>query len=303
MPLPYTAFLFVLATVLSYILLKIDVPTTWKSLLTVAVAHTFLCSRVQYRSEKVWLLKQYSYLLFCSYTIDFVLITIPFFLLNPIFGITTCVTAIFYAAFCSLLLQKPKISIVVPSPFFVKSSFLWHAQMRYLIPCAWIFILIFIIIGHLNDNPNLAFVAFGGGTFLACVATIFQSEKLDFIQIYTDEKQFIKRTIIETVLNTIIFMLPLAMVMIFLFPDNRWIILLVFASVILLNINALWIKYAFFPAQSLVLVLFPVSLVFFGTLATTIYGLVLLPIYYALLFRFYKKNIRKILMNDERIDN
>jgi hypothetical protein len=251
----------------------------------------------------VWLLKQYSYLLFCSYAIDFVLIAILFFLLNPVFGIITCVTAILYAAFRSLSLQKPKISIVMPSLFFVKSSFLWHAQMRYLLPCTWIFITIFIIVGRLNDNPNLAFVAFGGGTLLACISTIFQSENLDFIQIYVNEHRFIKQTIIETVLNTIIFILPLAVVMIFLFPDNRWITSLIFVSVILLNINALWLKYAFFPAQSLVLVLFPVSLVFFGALATTIYGLVLVPVYYALLFRFYKKNIRKILMNNERVDN
>jgi hypothetical protein len=295
MPLIYSILLFLAGAFFSYILLKIDVPMSWKSLLPVVGAYIFLCSRVRYRNEKVWLLKQYPRLLFSSYVVDFLLISVPFFLLNPVYGIIACVVAIIYAIFRSLSLRKLKINVVIPSPFFLKSSFLWHAQMRYLFPCALIFILIFIIIGRLNENPNLAFVAFGGGAFLACLTTIFQSEKRDFIQIYINEYRFLKQTLIETVRNTIVFMLPPTMAMFFLFPDKLWVTLLIVFSVILLNINALWIKYAFYPSQILASVLFLVSLTFLGALATTIYGLVLVPLYYIFVFQLCKKNIRQIL--------
>ena len=302
-PIPYIVLLFILAVSLMSILLTIDVPITWKSLSAAVLIYVFLCSQTQYQSEKVWFLKQYKYMLSTSYIVDFLFLTIPFFLLNPIFGIITCVVAVFCGVFRAHLLRKPKINIIIQSPFFIKSSYLWHAQMRYLFPLTLIFIATFIIIGRLNENPNLAFVVFGGGVFLACLTTIFQMEKSDFVQMYINEWHFMKQTAKEVTFNTISFGLLPTLMMFFLFPNKWWIALLMVLSIILLNTNALWIKYAFFPSPTLALILFLVSIVFLGAIAATIYGLLLVPVYYALLFRVCKNNIQKILAHNERIDN
>jgi hypothetical protein len=299
-PLFYSVLLLFSAIACSIVLLKIEVPVTWVSLLAVACTHIYLCSQIQYRQGKKWLLKQYTYLLFCSYAVDFLLIAIPFFLLNPFLGIGACTTGVLCAVCRSLSAPRSKTSIVIPSPFFVKSAFLWHSQMRYLFPCTWIFIAALIIIGYVNENPNLAFVAFGGGVFLACLSAIFQSEKSDFIQIYVSEQRFIKQTLIETILNSILFMLPLMIIMLFLFSEKWLITLLAGITVLLLNINMLWIKYAFYPSMQLAFVLFLTSLVLLGALASTLHGLILVPVYYAFVFHFYKKNIRKIIANNER---
>ena len=302
-PIPYIVLLLILAVGLMSILVMIDVPTTWKNLLVVICIYAALCNQVRYQNEKLWFLKQYTFLFQATYIIDFLLITIPFFLLNPIFGIVTCVVSVLYGILRARLLRKSKIDIITPSPFFVKSSYLWHAKMRYLFPFTWIFITIFIIIGYLNENPNLSFVIFGGGIFLTCLAAIFQSEKSDFVQIYINERHFMERTIKETVINTIFFGLPPTTMMFFLFPDKWWVGLLIIVSTILMNINTLWIKYAFYPSSALASVLFIASLFFLSGLAVTIYGLLFLPIYYAFLFQLCKKNIQKILISDERVDN
>jgi len=302
-PLIYSTFILVLTMGLVYVLVLITIPVTLKSVLIAVFVHIFLCHSVRYRNEKVLLLKQYKNALSSAYIIDFLLIAVPFFLLNPVFGAVACVTAVLYGMFRAKSLRKPRVSLVVPSPFFVKSSYLWHAQMRYLLPFAWISIIAFIIIGRLHDNPNLAFVAFVGGTFLACFVTVFQSEKADFVQIYISEQRFLRQTLIETVFNTLIFVLPSAIAMLVLFSEKWWAVLLAIASITALNVNVLWIKYAFYPSQMLSFVLFLLSLFFLGALATTIYGLLLVPIYYAFLFRLCKKNTRKLLMNYERADN
>ena len=303
-PIGYTVFLLLCAAALSFVLLKIEAAVTWKSLLAAAGVHVALCSLVRYSDEKRQFLKQYKQTLFVSYVADFLLLSLPFFLINPFFGMATVATAFLYGMYRSLSLQKRKMNVVIPSPFFVKSSFLWHAKTRYLFPTVWISMLIFIIIGYVHQNPNLAFAALAVGA-LAILSTIFQIEKADFIQIYINEWHFMRRTLIETLCNSTLFLLPFTILLLFLFPENWLITLLVFACAVLLNINALWLKYAFYPSLLIAFIMLIMSLFFLGglTIALYGYGVILIPIYFAFLFRFCKNNIRQILNNNERIDN
>ena len=303
-PIGYSVFLLICAMALLFALLKIEVAVTWKSLLTVSVVHVFLCSQVRYSDEKRQFLKQYKHSLLFLYVTDFLLIAISFFLLNLFFGMATFVTAVLYGLYRSLSLQKRKISVVIPSPFFVKSSFLWHANMRYLFPPVWVGMVVFTILGYVHHNPNLAFAALVVGT-LAIFSTIFQTEKVDFVQMYIDERHFMKRTFIETLCNSTLFLLPFAIAIFFLFPDNRLTTLLVFACALLVITNMLWLKYAFYPSALLAFIMLMMSLFFLGGLSIALYGygLLFIPIYFTFLFGYCKKNIRQILNNNERIDN
>lgn len=298
-PFVYKILMFLLIGGVVVFLSKVVLVLTWKSFVVALIVHTFICSRIKYSGKKRYYLKQYKYLLPLSYFVDFVLVAIPFFITNIWLGLVTVLSSALFAIYRT----KPiinKFSIpVLPSVFFVNSSFLWHAKSRYFLPVSWALIIMLTIIAFIHQNYNLALVVFAAGSFFSFFVTIFQNESHEFIQVYVSPKHFIKQTISETIINSVIFMLIPTILLLVFFPHRAGVTLSAFISLLLTTLNMIFVKYALFPSLPIALFVFVASLALIGALAISVYGAMLIPFYYVLIFYYYRSNIRKIICNNE----
>lgn len=301
-PFPYVLLLSAMALLLGYVLLKIDIPLTWQSIAGVVIIQFFLCSRINYKADKRLFLKQYRGLYPLSVFIDSFLLSIPFILVNGYLWMTAVIVAFLYSALDLSARRSVKLRLVLPSPFFMKSSYLWHAQQRYMLPVIWILIVLIIVIAYLNDNYNLGIVVLGGGAFIGFLATILKTEDADFVRMYVSTRHFVTRTLVETLYNTALYLFPLVAALFFLFPAERRITLLFFPAVLLINVQLLWTKYAFYPSSLLAAVIFFFGLLLQGALSITLYGIVIVPVYTVVLYFLFLKNIRTIISVNERIN-
>lgn len=298
-PFVYKILMFLLLVGVVVFLSKVTLVLTWKSFVVALIVHTFICSRIKYSGKKRYYLKQYKYLLPLSYFVDFVLVAIPFFITNIWLGLVTVLSSALFAIYRT----KPiinKFSIpVLPSVFFVNSSFLWHAKSRYFLPVSWALIIMLTIIAFIHQNYNLALVVFAAGSFFSFFVTIFQNESHEFIQVYVSPKHFIKQTISETIINSVIFTLIPTILLLVFFPHRAGVTLSAFISLLLTTLNMIFVKYALFPSLPIALFVFVASLALIGALAISVYGAMLIPFYYVLIFYYYRSNIRKIICNNE----
>ncbi|WP_298647794.1 hypothetical protein [uncultured Proteiniphilum sp.] len=294
-PFPYAFLLSAMALLLGYVLLKIDIPVTWQSIAGAIVIQFFLCSRINYRADKRLFLRQYRDLYPLSVFIDSFFLSLPFVLVNGYLWMTAVIVAFLYSALDLSARRSVKLRPVLPSPFFMKSSYLWHAQQRYILPVIWILIALFIVIAYIHDNYNLGIVVLGGGTFIGFLATIMETEEADFVQMYINTKHFITRTLLETLYNTALYLFPLVAALFFLFPAERMVTLLFFPAVLLINVQLLWTKYAFYPSAPLATVIFFFGLLLQGALSITLYGIIIVPVYTVILYFLFIKNIRAII--------
>jgi hypothetical protein len=171
-----------MALLLGYALLKIDIPVTWQSIVGVIIIQFFFCSRISYRLDKRLFLKQYRRMYPLSVFIDSFLLSVPFALVNGYLWITAVMVSFLYSVLDLSARGSIKIRPVLPSPFFMKSSYLWHAQQRYVLPVIWVLILLFMVISYLHDNYNLGMVVLAGGTLIGSMVTILETEEVDFLQ-------------------------------------------------------------------------------------------------------------------------
>lgn len=217
-PFPYVLLLSVMALLLGYVLLKMDISVTRQSIIGVVIIQFFLCSRINYNVDKRLFLKQYRGLYPLSVFIDSFLLSIPFVLVNGYLWMTAVIVAFLYSVLDLSAQRSVKFRPVLPSPFFMKSSYLWHAQQRYLLPVIWILIILIIVIAYLHDNYNLGIVVLGGGAFIGFLATILETEEADFVRMYLSPRHFVMRTLVETLYNTALYLFPLVVALFFLFP-------------------------------------------------------------------------------------
>lgn len=302
-PFVYKILIFLLLGGVVAFLSKVMLVLTWKSFVVALALHIFICSRIKYSDNKIYYMKQYKYLLPLSYFVDFVLVSIPFFIIDILLGLITILSSALFAMYSSMPI-KNKLSIpVLPSMLFVKRSYLWHAKSRYFLPISWALTIIMSIIAFIHQNYNLALVAFAAGSFFSFFVTVFQNESDEFVQIYVSPKHFIKQTISETIINSVIFMLIPSILLLVFFPHRAGVTLLVFISLLLTTLNMLFVKYALFPSLPIALFVFVASLALIGALAISVYGAVLIPFYYVLIFYYYRRNIRKIICNNETSSN
>lgn len=294
-PLVYKILISLLIVGALLFLSKVELELTWKSTVITLGIHLFLCSRIKYSREKNLYLKQYKHVLMLSYFIDFVLISISFLLINVWLGLTTIVLSLLWATYRSNPLEKSFSLPVLPSRFFMTGSFLWHAKSRYFLPASWILIIMFIITGFIHQNFNLAMVAFVGGVFFSLLITVFQMESYEFIQTYITPEHFIRQSIKETLLNSVVFMSLPAIILLLLFPQQVIVALLTFVALLLIGLNMVFVKYALYPSLPIALFLLLVSMALIAALLISIYGAILIPLYYILIFYLYRNNVRKII--------
>lgn len=302
-PFPYVLLLSAITILLGYVLLKIDIPATWQSITGVVIIQLFFCSRINYRVDKRLFLRQYPGLYPLSIFIDSFLLSLPFILVNIYLWITAVIVSFFYTVFDLSARHSIKIRPILPSPFFMKSSYLWHAQQRYLLPIIWFLIAIFIVIAYLHDNYNLGIVVLMAGSLIGFLATIMETEGADFVRMYISTKHFVTRTLSETLYNTSLYLFPWVVMLFILFPTEWMITLFFFPAFLLLNVQLLWTKYAFYPSALLAGVIFFCGLLFQMALCITLYGIVIVPVYTVVLYLILKKSIRSILSIDERTNH
>ena len=298
-PLPYVVLLSAIAIVLGYVLLKVDIPVTWQSIVGAIIIQFFFCSRINYTSDKRLFLKQYPKLYPLSVFMDCFLLALPFALVNGYLWVTAVMVSFAYAALDLPARHAIKIRLVLPSPFFMKSSYLWHARQRYLLPVIWVLIAISIVMAYLHDNYNLGIVAMAGGSLIGFLSTIIETEETDFVRIYISTQHFVKRTLSETLYNTSLYLLPLVVALCVLFPAKWMVTLLFLPAILLLNVQLLWTKYAFYPSALLAGVIYFCGLMFQLALSITLYGLVIVPVYTVVLYFIFLKNIRSIISADK----
>ena len=298
-PFPYVFLLSAIAILLGYVLLKVDIPVTWQSIVGAIIIQFFFCSRIHYRMDKRLFLKQYPKLYPLSVFTDCFLLSLPFILANGYLWVTAVMVSFVYSSLDLPARHAIKIRPVLPSPFFMKSSYLWHAQQRHLLPVIWILIVISIVMAYLHDNYNLGIVAMAGGSLIAFLATIIETEEIDFVRMYISTKHFVKRTLSETLYNTSLYLLPLVVALCVLFPAKWLVTLLFLPAILLLNVQLLWTKYAFYPSALLAGVIFFCGLMFQLALSITLYGLVIVPVYTVVLYFIFLKNIRSIISADK----
>lgn len=302
-PVVYIILLTAIIFVVTYMLLKIDVAVTYKSLSIAGIIQLILCQQIRQGVDKQMLLKQYPYLFKYYRLIDYFFIACIFLFVDTAFWFVALAVSFLYTLIGGWFSGNvPKMRIVLPSPFFVKSSYLWHSKHRYLLPVMWTSIVVLVIIACVKDNYNLGIVAMGGGSFVAFLFTIMQYEKIDFLRMYEDVSRFMLQTFRETVVNTAIFILLPTLCLLSFFPEECLITVMVIMAVFLLNIHLLWIKYLFYPSDVLGGVMFVAGIFLQWVMVASIYGLIALPVYYYLLYRQCKKNIHSILSNYERSD-
>lgn len=302
-PLMYLVVLSVFIVLVAWALITADIAVTWKSLSIVAIVQLFSCSQLRYRNNKKEFLRQFPRLYLSSLWIDVFLTTLPFLLIHPLCWMTAACLALLYMLFLirinnEIHIKKPHIS----SPFFVKSSYLWHSQFRVFVPAVWLFIVVISVIARVHDNFNLAIVVFYGGAFISILAIIFQKEERDFVTIYLNARHFMRRTLEEIVMNTVIFTFPIAILLLFLFPSEWKIIGLSFLSLHFISVNMLWIKYIFYPSLLLAGLFFFVGIAIQAACVFSIYGIALIPFYYYALYFFCRKRVGKYFIENERID-
>jgi hypothetical protein len=287
----------------AYILLKIDVAVTYKSLSITGIIQLILCQQIRQDTDKQMLLKQYPYLFRYYKLIDYFFIAFIFLFVRVAFWFVALAVSFLYTLIGGWFSGNvPKMRRVLPSPFFVKSSYLWHSRHRYLLPVMWTGIVVLVVIAYGTDNYYLGIVAMGVGSFVASLFTIMQYEKIDFLRMYEDASSFMSQTFRETAVNTAIFILSPTLCLLCFFPAEWYITVMVMVAVFLLNIHLLWIKYLFYPSDVLGGVMFVTGIFLLWAMVVSIYGLIALPVYYYLLYRQCKKNIHHILSNYERSD-
>ncbi len=238
-----------------------------------------------------------------SLFIDIFFTTLPFLLLHILLWFAAmfagiCYTLISTKTDTAIKINKP----TLPSPFFPKSAYLWHSQFRVFLPALWLFMAAIAIIARVHDNFNLAIVVFCGGIFISLLSVILQKEESDFIVIYLNSSHFRKRTTMETLLSTTIVALPLSIALLVLFPSGWWIILLSTASILLISLNLLWIKYIFYPSILLASLFFFVGMAIQAICVFSIYTLVLIPIYNFGLYFLFKRRTDNYFAQNERIN-
>lgn len=96
-----------------------------------------------------------------------------------------------------------------------------------------------------------------------------------------------------------IFSMPLVAVMIVLFPTKWPISLAIFLALTIIAIMLSIIKYAFYPSLTLATVVFVIGLFITSALAVSIYGIALIPIYFAVIYYQFSKNLSKLFKENE----
>lgn len=287
---------------LAYFLTRLNIEASWQTVSITSAIYIILFSRIEYKPEHRLLLKQYPNAFYTSVAIDALLISVPFYFVNIISGVTTSMLALVLSLLFVKYEGKPKINPVVPSPFFIKGSYMWHSKMRYLLPMVWLVSLLLIVIVRVHDNYNLATVILGVGVIISFASTIMQAEDQSFVQIYLNKKHFIKTNLKETIYNSVIFILPMVAVMIILFPSKWYISLIMLVAIMVITVMLSVTKYAFYPSLTLALVIFVIGLLAVGALAVSLYGIALIPIYFAVLYYQYSKNVSKLLNENEETE-
>ena len=301
---PFVYLLIIVSSLLglAYFLSRLNIDATWQTVSIASAIYIILFSRIEYRTEQRLLLKQYPNAFFTSVAIDASLISVPFYFVNIISGVITSILALVLSLIFVKYDGKPKINPVVPSPFFIKGSYMWHSKVRYLLPMVWLVSLLFIVVARVHDNYNLATVSLGVGAFISFASTIMQAEDKSFVQIYLNKKHFIKTNLKETIYNSVIFALPMVAIMIMLFPSKWYISLIMLVAIMVITVMLSITKYAFYPSLTLALVIFVIGLLAVGALAASLYGIALIPIYFAILYYQYSKNISKLLNENEETE-
>ncbi len=300
-PVLYLVLLSVFAVSASWALLRTDIAVTWKSGVAVAAIQWLICTRLKYQNNKKELLNQYPRLYAASLLVDALFATLPFLLAHIYFWLIAMAVAVGYVVFSVQKKEGIRVKqITLPSPIFVKSAYLWHAQFRVFLPTLWLFIIVIAVIARVHDNFNLAIVTYCVGIFISVTSIILQKEEPDFIAIYINSTRFRKRTLSETLVNTLLFALPLAVLLLILFPTQWQIIALSFFCVLLISIHLLWIKYIFYPSMLLASLFFAIGIFIQAVCALSPYTLPLIPAYYLLLYNIFKKKTTHYFAGNER---
>lgn len=295
-PVAYLLLLLLMILAAGYVILKIEVPVNWKSLFVVAVVQLLLCMQIPRNADRKMLLKQYPGVYKWDRFLNYFLISGLFLLLALPFWLVALGVSLLLM-WCDELVSCKGIGsrIVLPSPFFLKSSYLWHSRLRYLLPVIWIGILTLEVIAFRVENYELAVVSTGGGSLIAFLVVVMRYEKSDFLRMYVNSSHFMKQTFQETIVNTAVFMILPVVLLLSFFPQQWHVSMLVVLLVEVFNIHLLWIKYLFYPSEALGEVMLIISMLLQWVMVVSIYGVVLLPLYYWLLFRQCKRNIGALI--------
>lgn len=303
-PFVYLVLLSVLALSTGWLLLRAEIPVTWKSLSVVATLQLFICTRLKYRSDKKEFLNQYPKLYVVSLFLDTLFTTLPFFLVDFYFGFVAVTVAVLYIIFSAHTNNRIRVKpLVIPSILFPKSAYLWHSQFRVFLPAVWLFIVVISSIAYIHENFNLAIVVFNGGFFVSIIAVILQKEESDFIRIYLNSTHFRRQTTQETLISATIFVLPLTVLLLLLFPLEWGVIIVSFLSILLISVNLLWVKYIFYPSIVLASLFFFVGIAVQSALAISQYGLALIPFYHLGIYHFLRKRTNHYFIENERINH
>ena len=293
----------IFALAAGWALLKADIPVTWRSLSVAAMLQLLVCTRLKYPDNKKELLNQYPELYPASLLTDTLLTTLPFLWVHAYFWLIAIAVAVLYVIFTVRKNEGIQVKrLTIPSPFFPQSAYLWHSQFRVFLPALWFFIVAIAVIASVHENFNLAVVMYSGGISVSVLAIILQKEEQDFIYIYLNSAHFRKRITQETLISATTLALPLAVLLLILFPAEWRIIALIFACILLINIHLLWIKYIFYPSELLAALFFFAGTAVQATLAFSYYGLAMIPFYYLGLYYFLKRKTDNYFAGNERID-
>lgn len=302
-PIVYLVIFSVFALVAGWTLLKADIPVTWKSLSVAAMLQLLVCTHLKYPDNKKELLNQCPKLYPASLLTDTLLTTLPFLGVHAYFWLIAVAVAVLYVIFTVWKNEGTQGKrLTIPSPFFVKSAYLWHSQFRVFLPVLWLFIVVIAVIARVHENFNLAVVMYCGGISVSVLAILLQKEKQDFIYIYLNSTHFRKRITQETLISATTLALPLAVLLLILFPAEWRIIALIFACILLISIHLLWVKYIFYPSELLAALFFFAGIAVQATLAFSYYGLAVIPFYYLGLYYFLKRKTDNYFAGNERID-
>jgi hypothetical protein len=227
--------------------------------------------------ELLRLNKNFKIILFCEYFIYL----LPFYI---IFLLKKEFVLFFgFIVLKIILLNVPKINLkTIPYPFQLFNPF-WHITFRkykliYLVPI--IPFLIYIAIDYKNEN--IIYFTFVLLALISCMPS-FERERFEEIKASPFEpEKYLFRQFKNSIINTSLLILPIAIVLFFLL---KWNLLLFLLVVLIIPIINILLKYTFFTNSFLQQIAF----VFFVGLTVTMFGIPLLAIPY-----LYNKSIKTI---------
>lgn len=234
--------------------------------------------------------------------IQYILLSIPFFIINWKIGCFCLLSGILIALLKPVKVDvKSQLLSFKPTYFFKKESYQWYSFYRlvgFYIHCAGIFL---IINGLIYDNSTLSLFALIFIGVAMGIGSLLSVEPSYYVRIYNSPKQLIQKKSIEIVYNVLMIQLPLALVLLF-FHVKLWFVSYSVFSTLVLCWITFAVKYSRYPDAVttqllLFLVILPLTIFCLVSTPWMLFGVLLIAL---VLYYFLWTNLQQVFYQIEK---